>query len=96
MKQAYIIQTGERVSLLKDLGERTRILHDSGEVETVDKRDLAQEVELCNVQAPTAQDLYDIEQNRRAREMETPDLEALPIFGIEMNAAEQINLFQGA
>jgi hypothetical protein len=95
MKQAYIIQTGELVSLLKDLGERTRILHDSGEAETVDKRELAQQAELCNVQAPTAQDLYDIEQDRREREMETPDLETLPIFGMEMNASEQLSLFQG-
>jgi hypothetical protein len=139
MKTAYLIKTAEKVSLLKDCGERQRILHDSGEVETEDKTELAQQVELCNAQddpekalrdmytaqgvpkekqdaifaeitakakpeymekffgfPTTEQDRFDIAQDAREREQMAPDLENLPIFGIEMNASEQINLFAGA
>ena len=99
MKSAYLITTGATVYVLKDMGDRVQILHNNGEddglVETVSKSMIVEQVELCNVQAPSVQDLYDIAQDKREAEQVAPDLEALPIFGIEMRASEQLSLFAG-
>ena len=100
MKKVFILTTGATVYVLKDMGELVQILHNNGEddglVETVSKSMIVEQAELCNVQAPTVQDLYDIAQDIRESEQVAPDLEALPIFGIEINASEQLSLFAGA
>lgn len=98
LKKLYYIPTGEKVSFLQDFGNRVRVLWESGEVSTEPREKLAEQATLITHQTEHEQALAEPEAEigKREDQQTTPDLEALPLFGIEMNAAEQCNLFQGA
>ncbi len=93
MKTLYYLPTGEKVKLLKDFGNRARVLFPDGEVTTEPRGKLAEEMSLEIHGAPNG-DAIRAELIARDKPQGPPELADLPLFGIEINASEPVSMFE--